>query len=94
MLGLMQRYPLLISSLIVHAARHRGGAEVVSNLGGPQYHRTTYAEVERRSRRLARALAKLGVGLGDRVATLSRGTISATSNSIIASSAWAPSAKR
>jgi len=32
MLGLMQRYPLLISSLIVHAARHRGGAEVVSNL--------------------------------------------------------------
>src|ERR1700722_17822756 len=70
MLGLMQRYPLLISSLIVHAARHRRGSEVVSNLGGPTLHRTTYAEVERRSRRLARALGKLGVGLGDRVATL------------------------
>src|SRR5271168_5582333 len=70
MLGLMQRYPLLISSLIVHAARHRGGSEVVSNLGGPTFHRTTYAEVERRSRRLARALTRLGVGLGDRVATL------------------------
>src|SRR5271168_4207052 len=70
MLGLMQRYPLLISSLIVHAARHRGGAEVVSNLGGASLHRTTYAEVERRSRRLARALKKLGVGFGDRVATL------------------------
>ena len=70
MLGLMQRYPLLISSLIVHAARHRGGAEVVSNLGGASLHRTTYAEVERRSRRLARALEKLGVGFGDRVATL------------------------
>src|SRR5208282_6676515 len=70
MLGLMQRYPLLISSLITHAARHRGGSEVVSNLGGPTLHRTSYAEVERRSRRLARALAKLGVGLGDRVATL------------------------
>jgi 3-(methylthio)propionyl---CoA ligase len=70
MLGLMQRYPLLISSLITHAARHRGGSEVVSNLGGPTLHRTTYAEVERRSRRLARALGKLGVGLGDRVATL------------------------
>ena len=70
MLGLMQRYPLLISSLIVHAARHRGGTEVVSNLGGPTLHRTTYAEVERRSRRLAGALGKLGVGLGDRVATL------------------------
>src|SRR5271166_2122549 len=70
MQGLMQRYPLLISSLIVHAARHRGDAEVISNLGGPSLHRTTYAEVERRSRRLARVLAKLGVGLGDRVATL------------------------
>src|SRR5271166_6880303 len=61
---------MLISSLIVHAARHRGDAEVISNLGGPSLHRTTYAEVERRSRRLARVLAKLGVGLGDRVATL------------------------
>ena len=70
MLGLMQRYPLLISSLIVHAARHRGATEIVSNLGAPQYHRTTYAQVERRSRRLARALATLGVGFGDRVATL------------------------
>ena len=48
----------------------RGTAEVVSNLGGQSLHRTTYAEVERRSRRLARALAKLGIGFGDRVATL------------------------
>ena len=61
MLGLMQHYPLLISSLIVHAARHRGGGEVVSNLGDPSLHRTTYAEVERRSRRLARVLDELGV---------------------------------
>ena len=70
MLGLMQRHSLMISSLIVHAARHRGGAEVISNLGGAKLHRTTYDEVERRSRRLARVLGKLGVGFGDRVATL------------------------
>lgn len=70
MLGLMQRYPLMISSLIVHAARHRGGAEVISNMGGATLHRTTYRDVERRARRLARVLAKLGVGCGDRVATL------------------------
>src|ERR1700735_4725777 len=70
MLGLMQRYPLLISSLITHAARHRGGSEGLLNPGAPTLQRTTYAEVERRSRRLARALGKLGVGLGDRVATL------------------------
>ena len=62
MLGLMQRYPLLTSSLIVHAARHRGGQEVVSNLGGPSLHRTTYPEVEKRRRRLARVLEKLGIG--------------------------------
>ena len=43
---------------------------MVSNLGGSSLHRTTYAEVERRSRRLARVLDGLGVGLGDRVATL------------------------
>jgi 3-(methylthio)propionyl---CoA ligase len=93
MLGLMQRYPLMISSLIVHAARHRGRTEVVSNLGGPSYHRTTYAEVERRSRRLARALAKLGVGLGDRVASW-RGTISAIWSSTTASPEWGRSATR
>ena len=46
MLGLMQNQPLLISSLIVHAARHRGGAEVVSNRGGAELHRTTSAEIE------------------------------------------------
>ena len=87
MLGLMQRYPLLISSLIVHAARHRGGAEVVSNLGGASLHRTTYAEVERRSRRLVRVLPKLGIGFGDRVAR-SPGTITAISSSTTASRAW------
>jgi fatty-acyl-CoA synthase len=70
MIGLMQQYPLMISSLIVHAARHHGEAEVVSNMGGAQLHRTTYATIERRSRRLARALDRLGVGFGDLVATL------------------------
>lgn len=70
MLGLMQTQPLLISSIIAHAARHHAGAEVVSRTAGGDLHRTTYAAVERRARRLARALAGLGVGRGDRVATL------------------------
>jgi 3-(methylthio)propionyl---CoA ligase len=91
MLGLMQHYPLLISSLIKHAARHHGGTEVVSNLGGLTFHRTNYAEVERRSRRLTRALGKLGVGFGDCVAT-SPGTISVTLSSTMASQARARSA--
>ncbi|MBD0275193.1 MAG: AMP-binding protein, partial [Acetobacteraceae bacterium] len=70
MLGLMQRHPLLLSSIIVHAARHHAEAEVVSKLPDGSLHRTGYAAVERRSRRLARALQRLGVRTGDRVATL------------------------
>ncbi len=75
MLGLMQTQPLLISSIIRHAARHHGTAEVVSVVGDDgQRHRTNYAEVERRSRRLARVLERLGVKPGDRVATLAWNT--------------------
>jgi 3-(methylthio)propionyl---CoA ligase len=70
MLGLMQRHPLLLSSIIAHAARHHAEAEVVSKLPDGSLHRTAYAEVERRSRRLARVLQQLGVRMGDRVATL------------------------
>jgi len=74
MLGLMQARPLLISSIIRHAARHHGTAEVVSVVGDGPRHRTNYAEVERRARRLARVLEGLGVRLGDRVATLAWNT--------------------
>ncbi|MBX6744917.1 MAG: AMP-binding protein, partial [Acetobacteraceae bacterium] len=70
MLGLMQRHPLLLSSIIAHAARHHASAEVVSVLSDSSIHRTNYAEVERRARRLARVLQNLGVQPGDRIATL------------------------
>ncbi|MDI3306934.1 MAG: long-chain-fatty-acid--CoA ligase [Acetobacteraceae bacterium] len=70
MLGLMQRHPLLLSSIIAHAARHHASAEVVSVLSDGSIHRTNYAEVERRARRLARVLQNLGVQPGDRIATL------------------------
>ena len=70
MLGLMQQRNLLLSSLITHAARWHPTAEVVSRTGEDSFHRTNYANIERRSRRLARVLERLGVGLGDRVATL------------------------
>ncbi len=70
MLGLMQQRPLLLSSILAHAARHHGGGEVVSKLTDSGLHRTTYAEVERRARRLVRVLQGLDVKPGDRVATL------------------------
>ncbi len=68
--GQMMQLPLLISSLIVHAERHHGDREVVSRRVEGDIHRTTYREIASRSRRMAKALAALGVGDGDRVATL------------------------
>ncbi|MFO1271376.1 MAG: 3-(methylthio)propionyl-CoA ligase [Rubrivivax sp.] len=68
--GQMMQLPLLISSLIVHAERHHGEQEVVSRRVEGDIHRTTYRELASRSRRMAKALAALGVKHGDRVATL------------------------
>ncbi|MDE1947968.1 MAG: fatty-acid--CoA ligase [Burkholderiales bacterium] len=68
--GQMMQLPLLISSLIVHAERHHGGAEVVSRRVEGDIHRTTYREIASRSRRMAKALAALGVKTSDRIATL------------------------
>ena len=70
MRGLMSERQLLISTLIRHAACYHGDVEIVSRLVDRSLHRYTYAEAERRSRRLARALLRLGIGPGDRVATL------------------------
>ena len=70
MQGLMQRQPLLVSSIITHAARHHAAAEVVSREADGTLVRATYAEVERRARRLARLLQSFGIERSDRVATL------------------------
>jgi len=70
MLGLMQRRELLISSIILHAARHHGDSEVVSRRDDGRVVRTTYEALERRARQLMGALRRLGVAFGDRVATL------------------------
>ncbi|MGH7091017.1 MAG: AMP-binding protein, partial [Stellaceae bacterium] len=74
MLGLMQDHPLLVSSLVRHADRHHGDAAVVSrSIEGP-IHRSMFAVAHARARRLANALRRLGVGEGDRVATLAWNT--------------------
>jgi len=70
MLGRMMDRPLLISSLIEHAAANHGDTEIVSRSVEGPIHRTTYAEANRRAKKLAKALGKLGVAFGDRVATL------------------------
>jgi fatty-acyl-CoA synthase len=74
MLGLMQNRPLLISSLITHAARNHADTEVISRLGDGRIIRTDYGKTELRSRKLAQALKSLEVSSGDRVGTLAWNT--------------------
>ena len=70
MLGQMQDHPLLISSLIEFAGRHHHEAEIVSRRVEGDIHRCTYADVAKRSRRVANAIDRLGLAFSDRVATL------------------------
>ena len=70
MLGLMQSRPLLVSSLIDYAAEWHGGTEIVSRDPEGAIHRSNYAEVARRAKRLAHGLQMLGVQFGQPVATL------------------------
>src|SRR5579884_3603677 len=74
MLGLMSERPLLISSILAHAAIWHSDTEIVSRTLEGGIHRYTYAEAERRARRLARALLRLGIAPGDRVGTLAWNT--------------------
>jgi 3-(methylthio)propionyl---CoA ligase len=70
MLGLMQNQPLLISSLIHHAERHHGDAEVVSRRVEGDIHRYTWQGVAKRARQVANALDGMNLLFSDRVATL------------------------
>jgi acyl-CoA synthetase (AMP-forming)/AMP-acid ligase II len=74
MLGVMSERPLLISAILVHAATYHRDTEIVSRTVEGAIHRYTYAEAERRSKRLARALLRLGIKPGDRVGTLAWNT--------------------
>ena len=87
MLGLMQNRPLLISSLVDYAAKLHGGREIVSRDPDGAIHRSNYAEVATRAKRVANAPRRARPG---RWATGSRrwpGTAIATSSSITASRA-------
>jgi fatty-acyl-CoA synthase len=74
MLGLMSERPLLVSTIIAHAATYHGDAEIVSRTVEGPIHRYTYREAERRAQQLARALLRLGIERGDRVGTLAWNT--------------------
>ena len=74
MQGLMMDAPLLVSSVLEHAARIHGTTEIVARTAEGGIHRTTYAEAHQRAKQLAKALARLGVQPGDRVASLAWNT--------------------
>ncbi|MCX7370915.1 MAG: long-chain-fatty-acid--CoA ligase [Alphaproteobacteria bacterium] len=74
MLGLMQEHPLLVSSILRHAARHHHGARIISQDHTGSIIRSTWPEIAANAARLAHGLARLGVKRGERVATLAWNT--------------------
>jgi len=74
MRGLMMDRPLLIADLLEFAATYHGDTEIVTRTVEGPIHRYTYAEASERSKRLARALLRLGIGVGDRLATVAWNT--------------------
>lgn len=74
MLGLMQDRPLLISSLIDHAATYHPETEIVARTVEGPIHRTNYRQIRRRAMQIANALPGIGIGFADRVGTLAWNT--------------------
>ncbi len=74
MYGLMQDWPLLIHTIIDHAARNHGDQEIVTRTVEGPVERTTYARLHERARMVSNGLKGLGIGYGDRVATLAWNT--------------------
>jgi fatty-acyl-CoA synthase len=74
MRGLMQQHPLLVSSLLDHAAKHHPGAKVVSVDAAGTVTRGTWRDVAHDAKRVAQALARRGVQHGERIATLAWNT--------------------
>jgi hypothetical protein len=70
MLGGMQDFELRVPRLLDHAAREHSAREIVTRWADGSETRTNWAGVARDARKLAQALERLGLGKGDRVATL------------------------
>ncbi|WP_151955025.1 long-chain fatty acid--CoA ligase [Sphingomonas sp. EC-HK361] len=66
----MQDFELRVPRLIDHAAREHGAREIVTHWADGRETRTDWAGIARDARKLAQALERMGVGRGDRVATL------------------------
>jgi fatty-acyl-CoA synthase len=68
--GLMMDFPLTLAAIFRRAETLFGGRSIASRRPDRTMHRHRYTDFAVRARRLARALERLGVTPGDRVATL------------------------
>ena len=74
MLGLMQEWPLLCHRIIEHAAQVHGHQEVVTRSVEGPIHRTNYRDIHQRALKVSQALDRVGIKLGDRIATIAWNT--------------------
>lgn len=70
MLGKMMYQPLLISSLIEHAAQYHGDTAILSKEVNGEMTKSDWLTVSNNSKRLANALQTLGLKSSERIATL------------------------
>jgi fatty-acyl-CoA synthase len=68
--GLMMDYPLTITAMLRRTESMFGHKDIVSRRADKTLEHSTYAMALKRARKLGSALNQLGVGRGDRVATL------------------------
>ncbi|MCA3754102.1 MAG: AMP-binding protein, partial [Phenylobacterium sp.] len=74
MFGLMMDRPLTLPSILEYAAAWHPSREIVTRTVEGPIHRYGYSDALARVKRMANALRDLGVGPGDRVATLAWST--------------------
>lgn len=74
MRGLMQDWPLVTTSILDHAESEHGEREIFTRSVEGPFRTTTYGEVAKRARRVAKGLVSMGVKPGDRVATMAWNT--------------------
>ena len=70
MLGMMQDWELRVEHLIDYAAREHGSREIYTRWADGSESRSNWAGIRADAMRLARALRRMGIGEGDRVASL------------------------
>ena len=72
--GSMQEFALTLDKFLDHAAKWHGRAQVVTGRDAGKIDRVNYIELKARSLRVSAVLRDLGIGVGERVATLAWNT--------------------